>query len=49
MALSSEFFAKQCLPLVDKEYSLLQQMMLRTLSLEMADPIVFFVMKIIVF
>jgi len=38
--LSREFFAKQCLPLVDKEYSLLQQTILRTLSLEVADPIV---------
>ncbi|WP_239544399.1 mannose-1-phosphate guanylyltransferase/mannose-6-phosphate isomerase [Marinomonas foliarum] len=38
--LSREYFAKQCLPLVDKEYSLLQQTVLRTLSLEVADPVV---------
>lgn len=38
--LSREHFPKQCLPLTDKEYSLLQQTMLRTLSLEVADPIV---------
>jgi mannose-1-phosphate guanylyltransferase len=38
--LSREFFAKQCLPLVDREYSLLQQTLLRTLSLDVADPIV---------
>ena len=38
--LSREYFAKQCLPLVDKEYSLLQQTVLRTLSLDVADPIV---------
>jgi len=38
--LSREHFPKQCLPLTDKEYSLLQQTMQRTLSLEMADPIV---------
>ena len=38
--LSREFFAKQCLPLADKEYSLLQQTLLRTQSLEVADPIV---------
>ena len=42
--LSREYFAKQCLPLVDKEYSLLQQTILRTLSLslslDVADPIV---------
>ena len=38
--LSREFYAKQCLPLVDKEYSLLQQTLLRTRSLEVADPIV---------
>jgi mannose-1-phosphate guanylyltransferase len=38
--LSREHFPKQCLPLTDKEYSLLQQTMQRTLSLEVADPIV---------
>ena len=38
--LSREFFAKQCLPLVDKELSLLQQTLLRTASLDVADPIV---------
>tara|TARA_R110001583_G_scaffold179067_1_gene335557 strand:+ start:1987 stop:3384 length:1398 start_codon:yes stop_codon:yes gene_type:complete len=38
--LSREHFPKQCLTLTDKEYSLLQQTMLRTLSLEVADPIV---------
>lgn len=38
--LSREYFAKQCLPLVDKEYSLLQQTVLRILSLEVADPVV---------
>ncbi len=38
--LSREHFPKQCLPLTDKEYSLLQQTMLRTLTLEVADPIV---------
>ncbi|PYF79850.1 mannose-1-phosphate guanylyltransferase [Marinomonas alcarazii] len=38
--LSREFFAKQCLPLTDKEYSLLQQTMLRTLALDVAAPIV---------
>lgn len=38
--LSREFFAKQCLPLVDKELSLLQQTLLRTVSLDVADPIV---------
>ena len=32
--LSREHFPKQCLPLTDKEYSLLQQTMLRTLSLD---------------
>ncbi|WP_430010750.1 sugar phosphate nucleotidyltransferase [Marinomonas lutimaris] len=38
--LSREHFPEQCLPLTDKEYSLLQQTMLCTLSLEVADPIV---------
>jgi mannose-1-phosphate guanylyltransferase len=38
--LSREHFPKQCLPLTDKEYSLLQQTMQRTLSLEVAGPIV---------
>ncbi|GAA0247326.1 mannose-1-phosphate guanylyltransferase/mannose-6-phosphate isomerase [Marinomonas primoryensis] len=38
--LSREFLAKPFLPLVDKEYSLLQQTVLRTLSLEVGDPIV---------
>ena len=38
--LSREHFPKQCLPLTDKEYSLLQQTMQRTLSLDVADPIV---------
>jgi mannose-1-phosphate guanylyltransferase len=38
--LSREHFPKQCLPLTDKEYNLLQQAMQRTLSLEVADPIV---------
>jgi mannose-1-phosphate guanylyltransferase len=38
--LSREFFAKQCLPLVDKEYSLLQQTVLRTSSIEVGDPII---------
>jgi len=38
--LSREFFAKPCLPLVDKKYSLLQQTMLRTSSLGVGDPIV---------
>jgi mannose-1-phosphate guanylyltransferase len=38
--LSREHFPKQCLPLTDKEYSLLQQTMQRTSSLEVADPIV---------
>jgi mannose-1-phosphate guanylyltransferase len=38
--LSREHFPKQCLSLTDKEYSLLQQTMQRTLSLEVADPIV---------
>lgn len=38
--LSREFFAKPCLPLVDKDYSLLQQTVLRTLSLDVGNPIV---------
>ncbi|NVK74854.1 MAG: mannose-1-phosphate guanylyltransferase/mannose-6-phosphate isomerase [Oceanospirillaceae bacterium] len=38
--LSREHFPKQCLTLVDKEYSLLQQTILRTLSLKVEDPIV---------
>ncbi|WP_302628790.1 sugar phosphate nucleotidyltransferase [Marinomonas sp. FW-1] len=38
--LSREHFPKQCLPLTDKEYSLLQQTMLRTLALDVAAPIV---------
>jgi mannose-1-phosphate guanylyltransferase/mannose-6-phosphate isomerase len=38
--LSREFFSKQCLPLVDKEYSLLQQTVLRTSLMEVGDPIV---------
>ncbi|WP_137170443.1 mannose-1-phosphate guanylyltransferase/mannose-6-phosphate isomerase [Marinomonas sp. FW-1] len=38
--LSREHFPKQCLPLTDKAYSLLQQTMQRTLALDVADPIV---------
>ncbi|WP_421856269.1 mannose-1-phosphate guanylyltransferase/mannose-6-phosphate isomerase [Marinomonas sp.] len=38
--LSREHFPKQCWAMIDKEFSLLQQTMLRTLSLEVADPIV---------
>ncbi|NLQ19085.1 mannose-1-phosphate guanylyltransferase/mannose-6-phosphate isomerase [Marinomonas sp. M1K-6] len=38
--LSRDHFPKQCYALVDAHYSLLQQTMLRTLSLEVADPIV---------
>ena len=38
--LSREFFAKQCLPLVDREYSLLQQTLLRLSSLSVCPPIV---------
>ena len=38
--LSREHFPKQCLPLTDTEYSLLQQTLLRTVSLDVADPIV---------
>jgi mannose-1-phosphate guanylyltransferase len=38
--LSREHFPKQCLPLADKEFSLLQQTMIRTLSLGVGDPVV---------
>ncbi|UTW00178.1 mannose-1-phosphate guanylyltransferase/mannose-6-phosphate isomerase [Marinomonas rhizomae] len=38
--LSREHYPKQCLPLTDQECSLLQQTILRTLSLDVADPIV---------
>jgi len=38
--LSREHSPKQCLSLIDKEYSLLQQTMLRILSLEVSAPIV---------
>jgi len=38
--LSREHFPKQCLPLTDQEFSLLQQTLLRTASLDVADPIV---------
>ncbi|MEP0071335.1 MAG: mannose-1-phosphate guanylyltransferase/mannose-6-phosphate isomerase [Marinomonas sp.] len=38
--LSREFFAKQCLPLIDREYSLLQQTLLRVLSFHVSAPIV---------
>jgi len=38
--LSREHFPKQCLPLTDTEYSLLQQTMLRTAALDVASPIV---------
>ncbi|WP_063331602.1 sugar phosphate nucleotidyltransferase [Marinomonas sp. TW1] len=38
--LSREHFPKQCLPLTDQEFSLLQQILLRTVSLDVADPIV---------
>ncbi|ETX12574.1 mannose-1-phosphate guanyltransferase [Marinomonas ushuaiensis DSM 15871] len=38
--LSREHYPKQCLPLTDKEYSLLQQTLLRTQSLEVGNPIV---------
>ncbi|WP_394180968.1 mannose-1-phosphate guanylyltransferase/mannose-6-phosphate isomerase [Marinomonas posidonica] len=38
--LSREHFPKQCLSLIDQEFSLLQQTLLRTASLDVADPIV---------
>ncbi|BFM49642.1 mannose-1-phosphate guanylyltransferase/mannose-6-phosphate isomerase [Marinomonas sp. THO17] len=38
--LSREHFPKQCLPFTDQEYSLLQQTLLRTHSLDVSDPIV---------
>ncbi|WP_111638647.1 mannose-1-phosphate guanylyltransferase/mannose-6-phosphate isomerase [Marinomonas shanghaiensis] len=38
--LSREHFPKQCLPLTDTEYSLLQQTMLRTAALDVVSPIV---------
>ena len=38
--LSREYFAKQCLPLMDREYSLLQQTILRLSSLSVSFPIV---------
>ncbi|RBO78324.1 mannose-1-phosphate guanylyltransferase/mannose-6-phosphate isomerase [Marinomonas aquiplantarum] len=38
--LSREHFPKQCLSLTDQELSLLQQTLLRTVSLDVADPIV---------
>jgi len=38
--LSREHFPKQCLPLTDNVYSLLQQTLQRTMSLEVRDPIV---------
>jgi len=38
--LSREHYPKQCIPLTSKEYSLLQQTMLRRLSLDVVNPIV---------
>jgi mannose-1-phosphate guanylyltransferase len=38
--LSREHFPKQCLPLADSQYSLLQQTVLRLQGLELASPII---------